>query len=296
MEILISLLPMSAIALLTWALFRNPAKPEPPMDRRIALALGLPSRQTVFELPAIGRVMGLLMGPAGRFPLGRVRIRRDLDASGNPNGYSVDEYLAICLAGAIALTGVVVLMLGAIGQFDWLMVMAAPPLGFVIPLVVLREAAQARMKAIARKLPYTMDLIALLMEAGATFAQAVRTLVTDEPDDELNRELKIVEAQIGFGTTRAAALEGLARRIPLESLRSMVGAINQAEALGTGLSVILKNQSGMIRMLRSVRAEEASASAATRILLPSMLILIAVVMMVFAPLVIKWIEGRLFVG
>jgi tight adherence protein C len=176
------------------------------------------------------------------------------------------------------------------------MMMAAPPLGFMIPLIVLREAAQTRVKVIARKLPYTMDLIALLMEAGATFTQAVRTLVTDEPNDELNRELKIVEAQIEFGTTRATALEALSRRIPLESLRSLVGAINQAEALGTGLSDILKNQSGMIRMRRSVAAEEASASAATRILLPSMLILIAVVMMVFAPLVIKWVEGRMFVG
>jgi tight adherence protein C len=102
-----------------------------------------------------------------------------------------------------------------------------------------------------------------------------------------------VQAEIDFGSTRARALASMAERIPLDSLRSVVGAINQAEALGTPLSTILKNQSGMIRMIRSVRAEEASASASMRILIPSMIILLAVVLVVFAPMILRWMEGRL---
>jgi hypothetical protein len=49
----------------------------------------------------------------------------------------------------------------------------------------------------------------------------------------------------------------------------------------------------MLRMYRSVRAEKLSASASLRILVPSMLILLAVVIIVFAPLIIRRIQGEL---
>ena len=98
-------------------------------------------------------------------------------------------------------------------------------------------------------------------------------------------------AEIEFGTPRNQALTNMADRVPLESVRSVIGAVNQAEALGTPLSEILKNQSGMLRMHRSVRAEKLSASASLRILIPSMLILMSVVLIIFGPLIIRWVES-----
>jgi tight adherence protein C len=293
-QFFISVLQFSAVSLLIWTLFRFPPKPEPPVNRRIALALGLAERNTLFETPVIGQFLSLGVLMARRFPLGRQRIRQDLEASGNPSAYSVEEYLGICLASGLAV-GIlaVVWLIFSLRQFDLLVVLAAPAVGFYVPLYTLHEQATVRVKRIAKKLPYTLDLIALLMEAGAQFTEAVGTLIKDEPNDELNRELQLVQAEIDFGSTRARALASMAERIPLDSLRSVVGAINQAEALGTPLSTILKNQSGMIRMIRSVRAEEASASASMRILIPSMIILLAVVLVVFAPMILRWMEGRL---
>ncbi|MDH3584409.1 MAG: type II secretion system F family protein [Phycisphaerae bacterium] len=289
--ILISVLQFSTVFLLIWALFRYPVQPEPPINRRIALAMGLASRDTIFEMPILGQLMGFALLLAKRFPFFRDRVRQDLEACGNPNGYSVDEYLAICLASGIALglISTVILFVG-LSQFDFFLVIFMPLFGFFICLTSLRSAAEKRTKLIGRKLPYTLDLVALLLEAGSTFTEAVNTLIRDEPENDLNVELQLVQSEIEFGTTRAAALANMADRVPLDSLRSVVGAINQAEALGTPLSVILKNQSGMIRNLRSVRAEEASASASLKILIPSMLILIAVVIVVFAPLIIRYIE------
>jgi tight adherence protein C len=70
--------------------------------------------------------------------------------------------------------------------------------------------------------------------------------------------------------------------------------VNQAEALGTPLATILKSQSSMLRMARSVRAEKLSASASLRILIPSMLILFAVVLIVLAPAIITyWLKGSI---
>jgi len=293
--ILLGLLQFTSVALLIWAVFRFPIETQTAANRQVALALGLGNRQTLFEQPFLGQILGFGVLMARRFPFFRDRVRQDLDACGNPNAYTVDEYLAICIISGLSLMAVMfVILWAALGQPDPLVLMCMPVAGFFIALVSLREQALKRTKAIGRKLPYTLDLIALLMEAGATFTEAIATLVKDEPDDELNIEMRLVQAEIDFGATRAQALQNLADRIPLESLRSVVGAINQAEALGTPLSTILKSQSSMIRMLRSVRAEEASATASMRILVPSMVILMAAVLVIFGPVILSWLEGTLF--
>ena len=296
-KIVVSILQFSSVTLLIWALFRYPAQPEPPVNRRIALALGLAERNTIFETPVIGHLLNMSVLMGRRFPFFRERIRQDLEASGNPSAYSVDEYLGICLGTGVLLGAAAqILLVLVLQQFDLLVMIVTPIIGFAIPLYTLHEAATSRTRQIGKKLPYTLDLIALLMEAGATFTEAIDTVIRDEPDEELNRELRLVQAEIEFGTTRAQALANMAERIPLDSLRSVIGATNQAEALGTPLAQILKGQSTMIRMLRSVRAEEASASASLRILVPSMLILVAVVLVVFSPMILHYFERGSFLA
>ncbi len=293
LQLLISLMIFSAVALLIWAVFRFPVTPEPPMNRRIAMAMGLGNRQTVFENPITGQLLGFAMMLARRFPFFRKKIRADLEAAGNPSGYTVDEFLALCIATAFIPLILAIPLIGQFGQFALLMLLLAPVLGFAGPLYTLHEAARGRVKQIAKKLPYTLDLVALMMESGAMFTESIQTIIQDEPDDEFNRELALVQAEIEFGTTRAVALANMADRIPLETLRSVVGAINQAEALGTPLSTILKNQSGMIRLMRTVRAEESAASASMKILIPGTLILIAVVLMFFGPIIMRMYHGNI---
>ena len=150
------------------------------------------------------------------------------------------------------------------------------------------------MLRIGKQLPYTLDLIALVMAAGSSFGEAIQTLIRDDPEDDLNQELKIALAEMDFGTTRAASLRNLADRIPLESLRSVIAAVNQSEKLGTPMSAILKVQAEMLRAQRSVVAERKSASASLRILVPSMMIMIAVVLIIFSPMAIRYIKGDLF--
>ena len=101
-------------------------------------------------------------------------------------------------------------------------------------------------------------------------------------------------AEVELGKTRNEALQNMAARIPLESLRVIVGSILQAESLGTPLTDVLKAQANLLRHQRSVRAEKLAATASVRILVPSVLILIAVVIIVFAPVILRWYQGALF--
>ncbi|MEX0776285.1 MAG: type II secretion system F family protein [Phycisphaeraceae bacterium] len=297
--ILINALLFFAVGFLIWSLFRFPVAAEPPVHRRIAVAMGAGQRQTMFEQPALAPLMSLALTLSHRFSFApiRSRVRKDLNASGNPNGYSIEEYVAVCLATGVSL-GVAAGTLAALflGQFDLLIIIAMAVVGFFLPLWTLHSSAQSRLMRVSKKLPYTLDLIALMMEAGATFTEAVETIIRDDPNDDFNQELALLQSEIEFGTPRSQALANLADRIPLDSLRSIVGAVNQAESLGTPLSSILKSQSGMLRMHRSVRAEKLSASASLRILIPSMLILLAVVLIVFGPILIRYIHGTLMTG
>jgi tight adherence protein C len=290
-QAILSGLQFIAVALFVWSVFRIRLTPEPPVNRRIAMALGVGSRDTVFETPGLQSFMAVFLSLARRFPLGRERIRQDLEASGNPSGYSVEEYLAICLACALIMAIVGIFTAGMFGVFGGVVAVALIFVGFYAPLFVLREGAQKRTVAIAKQVPYTLDLIALTMESGATFTEAVDTMIQDDPDDPLNQELGLVRSEIDMGSSRSGALRNLADRVPLESLRGVVGAINQSESLGTPLSTILKNQASMLRHIRSVRAEEAAAKASLKILVPSMLILGAVMLVLFSPIILALIEG-----
>ncbi|MFW5682623.1 MAG: type II secretion system F family protein [Phycisphaeraceae bacterium] len=295
-QLLLALITFAAVALLVYSVFGYRAAIEAPAHRRVAAALGR-DRDTIFDKPQYRPVLALALELARRVGLSSLRkeLDRDLAASGNPSGYSVDEYLALCLLSGVGLGvlgGLLDLALGGATGVVTVPVLFA--MGLAVPVFVLRGAARSRLRRIGQQLPYSLDLIALVVEAGASFNEAIETLIRDEPDDELNQELGVVLSEMELGTPRAQALANLAERLPLESLRSVVAAVSQADRLGTPLSSILKLQAEMMRQQRSVRAEKLSASASLRILIPSMLILLAVVAIVFSPFIIRAIRGELF--
>lgn len=294
-QILISIIVFAGVFLPIYTIFRYPVPAAAPVNRRIARAMGA-DRATIFEQPILAPFLNLMVHLASRLNLPKIRadVRQDLDASGNASGYTVEQYLALCLLSAIfiGLIGAALeLWLG--GGLLLIVLPVGAAGGFYVPLILLHGARNRRVIRIAKQLPYTLDLVALVMAAGSSFSEAVETLIRDNPDDDLNQELRIALSEIEYGATRAAALRNLGVRIPLESLRSVVAAVNQSEKLGTPMSAILKVQADMLRVHRGVIAEKKSASASLRILVPSMMIMISVVVIVFSPMIIRYLKGDL---
>ena len=148
---------------------------------------------------------------------------------------------------------------------------------------------------ISKRVPYALDLLSLAMGAGATFTEAVRTVAREGGTDPFNAELNAMLTEIDLGSTRRRALQNLADRIPLDSLRSIVASAVQAEELGTPLADVLHAQATLMRLQRSVKAENAAAVAGVRILVPSLLILMGVILTLFAPSIIHFIrQGGIF--
>jgi len=295
--IAIYILVFVAVFLLVATLFRAPIETEDPNAFRIEID-GV-DRDTIFEVPWVRPALIPLYHAVRRLnmPGFKRHVMKLLLALGNPHQYTADEYLVICVLWsgigsvmALLLARVIVgeLSLAGLGAF---LVMGLV-LGFFGGYLWLRELALKRLREIARRLPYALDLIAMAMDAGATFYEACNAVVRDDPNDPLNEELSMVVREIDFGRSRQDALTHLGQRINVEGLDSILSAVLQAEALGTPLATVLKLQANLLRMRRSMRAERKAGEAAVKILVPSMLILVSVVIIIFAPVIVRAIEGR----
>jgi tight adherence protein C len=294
--ILISLLTFVSVFLLIVIMFRTPIQTED------AGAFGIDidnvDRDTIFEVAWLRPLLVPVYHLIRRLnvPGFKRHVMKLLMALGNPNQYQAEEYLVICViwavVGAVFFTLTARTVVGEIGVASTVAyVVFGCLVGFLGAYLWLRERALARLRAIAKRLPYTLDLIAMAMDAGATFYEACNAVVRDDPDDPLNEEFGTVIREIDFGRSRQDSLTHLGQRVTVDGLDSIISAVLQAEALGTPLANVLKLQANLLRMRRSMRAERKAGEAAVKMLVPSMLILVSVVLIIFAPFIVRAIRG-----
>ena len=295
--VIINVLVFASVFLFVSALFRTPIETEDASAFRIEV--DNIDRDTIFESAFMRPFLVPIYHVVRRLNMPGLKrhILKLLMALGNPNQYTSDEYLVICtvwgLIAAIALWLGVWAMLGYLSILALLGYLAVGfAVGFFTAYLLLRERALARLRMIAKRLPYTLDLIAMAMDAGATFYEAANAVIRDDPEEPLNQEFGMVVREIDFGRSRQDALTHLGRRIDVDGLDSIVSAVLQAEQLGTPLAEVLKLQANLLRMRRSMKAERRAGEAAVKMLVPSMLILVAVVLVIFAPIIVRLIRGQ----
>jgi tight adherence protein C len=149
-----------------------------------------------------------------------------------------------------------------------------------------RDKARKRLARIRVRLPFAVDLIALMMEAGGGFQECLQTTVIENGDHPLTEELSEVLRQISLGRPRHEALRALQERLHDADVDELVFAVNKGEELGTPLSAILRDQAEQMRLKRSQRGEKAAAEAQVSIVFPGMVVMIACLLVVIAPIVL----------
>jgi tight adherence protein C len=153
------------------------------------------------------------------------------------------------------------------------------------PLLWLRDRVRARHRAIARALPYGLDLLTLSVEAGLDFPAALAKVVDKGRSGPLADELSVVLKELRLGKTREEALRNLARRVDLPALTSFVQALIHADRMGTPLGKVLRILSTQLRIERSQRAEKLANEAPVKLLLPLVLFIFPTLfLMLFGPL------------
>ncbi|MDY0959896.1 type II secretion system F family protein [Sphingomonas sp. CFBP8993] len=172
------------------------------------------------------------------------------------------------LAMPIVLGGLMALWVyGTDGFKDWsgfsryMIVAGTLILSYKAPDLALKNRIDKRTAAIRKGLPDALDLMVICAEAGLTvdaaFARVSRELRRAYP--ELGDEFQLTSVELGFLTDRRQALENLAMRVNLESLRGVVTTMIQTEKYGTPLASALRVLSAEFRNERMMRAEEKAA-------------------------------------
>jgi tight adherence protein C len=217
-------------------------------------------------------------------------LGHDIQAAGMSRFWLPEEYLARIELVALALAPFWFYVCTT--YFDAPGIVLALVLTVLIGWLLRRRVhslARYRVMLIKRRMPFMLDLLTLLMEAGATFLlaldQSVRELSGHAVADEFGRVL----SDISMGKTRGQALGAMRDRLADDEVTAIVGSIIQSEELGNPLARIFRTQSDVLRIKRTQRAETIAGEAGVNMLLPGILVMASTVLIIFGPFVVNFL-------
>lgn len=233
-------------------------------------------------------IVALAVWNAGRWTTLRQWTARTITAAGFVD-WTAEEFLALKQiesmgAGVITLGIIAWLHQSFLSAILFALVVVAIWLGCT--LSSLHRRATKRRTSIAVRLPYAVDLIALILEAGGHFIETLGTLVQEMESHPLAEELGHVHRAIRLGIPHHEALRSLSDRVGLPALNDLVATIIQGEAGGTPLAEIFRVQSGQMRIKRSQAIEKATAKANVHMVYPGLISMLACLLIMGSQFVI----------
>lgn len=183
--------------------------------------------------------------------------------------FAAKTVLALALPGILLVyAGIGRLELGDNAALAALLGLAA--LGYYIPNVVLVRMIAVRQRELFESFPDAVDLMTVCVEAGLGL-DAAMVRVGEEMrlrSQALADELHLVSLEIRAGRTREQALRNLALRTGVEEIEALVSMLIQADRFGVSVAASLRVHSDTLRTTRRLRAEEAAAKIALKLLFP----------------------------
>ena len=162
----------------------------------------------------------------------------------------------------------------------------------VQPDLWLKQCIKRRHDSIMKSLPFVLDVLTLSVEAGMDFIHALQRNCASRKMDPLNEELLRMTKEIQVGSSRKAALKGMADRTGQSDLKAVARALVQADELGVSLGPILRILSDQMRARRFSRAEKLAGEAPTKMLGPLMLFIFpAVFIILLGPILAEAAKG-----
>lgn len=284
-------LVVSGIALGVFTLARNEPVDTPRLGRR-----GLKRARALDQRGSFGVVeplMRMVAGWVAHLPLGDRRRKIDelLKHSGDWLGLTANEFVALSALSCVGFT-MIGIAAATLLELPVVMTFFFAGLGAILPYIRASGERQRRFKEVNRALPGSIDLASLCMGAGLDFPGSIRQIVDKAGRrDALVEEYSFLLQELELGRTRRQALENFADRCPTEAVRDFVGTVVQAEEKGNPLAEVLRIQATMLRMRRSVMAEENAARAAVLMMVPLMLIFCAIIIILLGPFIVQSMES-----
>jgi len=205
-------------------------------------------------------------------PVVRPRVEAVVDQSGL--NLSPGRLLGIIAAASVALGALAFLIQG--GVVVGLLVGLA---GGLVPLLYVHYQRRARIEKLLYQLPDAFDLMARVLRAGQTIAQALQS-VADEFGPPISSEFSCCFEQQNLGLAPETALRDLAQRSGLVEIRIMVLGLLIQQQTGGNLAHLLENLAVVVRNRLRIRTRvkaltgEGRLQAAVLLAMPPLLLMV----------------------
>jgi tight adherence protein B len=150
------------------------------------------------------------------------------------------ELLVLVLGGAIALTLVLMLLVGPLG------LLLGSPLTVLVAWLILSSKRDKRRRAFADQLPDVLQLVVSSLRAGYGLPQALASMA-EQADEPSRSEFQRVQFEARIGRDPSEALRGVAERMASADFDWVVAAIDINREIGGELAQILDHVAETIR-------------------------------------------------
>ena len=189
------------------------------------------------------------------------RMRMRLAKTGRT--ITLGQYLMFCF-GVFVMAGLALKLL--MGLQTFVCVLAAIPIGFMVPHIVTGTMAKRRQDKFMRNFPEAIDLIVRGLKSGLPVTESIR-VVGQEIMDPIGVEFRGIADAVKFGKPMIDALWAIEPRIDIQEFRFFITALAIQQETGGNLAETLENLSTVLRRRKQMKlkikalSSEAKASA-----------------------------------
>lgn len=215
-------------------------------------------------------------------------IRLALARGGSPLPWHPKEFVAAAIVESLVLLLALLIVCSGLMGVLWCVVLGAGAAAVYLRSAIcsVHRRADQRIAELHLRLPWSIDLIALMMRAGAGFRESLATVVDESAGHPFGEEFGRLLGDIRCGRTLSAALTHINDRLRSEDIREIVFSVRKSEELGTPLADTFENLADQQRLRKSQWAEAAAGRAQVQIAFPGLLIMIACLMTIVTPFLI----------
>ena len=144
------------------------------------------------------------------------------------------------------------------------------------PDVYVTNRAAKRRQAIGKAVPDMLDLLVICAEAGQSLDGSLKRVAAEmvQVSPELAEEVELTAVELGLLPDRRQALENLAQRTGVQSIKAVVTTLSQTEKYGTPLAQSLRALAAEYRTERLMKAEEKTARLPAILTVPMILFIL----------------------
>ncbi|WP_258808482.1 type II secretion system F family protein [Pseudidiomarina sp. CB1] len=211
------------------------------------------------------------------------RLRRQIDKAAEHAGAAGETAFFVMEQSAMLIALVLSMLLPLPPWVGW-------GVGGLIVLNVVQRRAKRRLlvRRFEKQWPNCLDMLAMLMRSGLSFAAALHALAQLPSTSVAVRQLRQLQQQLHAGVSMEAAFAAMKARLPSPAFTSFAAAVLQARLSGSALTNTLMLQAEQARSEQQLAAEKFAQEVGVKLLLP--------LVTCFFPVTFLIILGPIFIG